>query len=76
MSTASLIVVFILFPQNQAIRYLSYVVNTFGNTDPAIHNYLLTLYATQPAKDETALLVFLKNEVIIIVQGDRYRDAC
>ncbi|GAB5585428.1 tethering complex subunit [Umbelopsis nana] len=48
--------------QNQAIRYLSYVVTTLGNTDPAIHNYLLTLYATQPAKDETALLVFLKNE--------------
>ncbi|KAM3584072.1 tethering complex subunit [Umbelopsis sp. WA50703] len=48
--------------QNQAIRYLSYVVTTLGNTDPAIHNYLLTLYATQPTKDETALLVFLKNE--------------
>ena len=49
--------------QNQAIRYLSYVVTTLGNTDPAIHNYLLTLYATQQTKDETALLAFLKNEV-------------
>jgi hypothetical protein len=53
--------------QNQAIRYLSYVVTTLGNTDPAIHNYLLTLYATQPTKDETALLVFLKNEVRVLL---------
>ncbi|KAG0167963.1 hypothetical protein DFQ28_011230 [Apophysomyces sp. BC1034] len=47
--------------QNQAIRYLSYVV-TSGNTDPAIHNFLLTLYATQPTGEETALLTFLRNE--------------
>ncbi|KAF7724526.1 hypothetical protein EC973_000903 [Apophysomyces ossiformis] len=48
--------------QNQAIRYLSYVVGSLGNTDPAIHNFLLTLYATQPTPDETALLTFLRNE--------------
>ncbi|KAI8370704.1 Pep3/Vps18/deep orange family-domain-containing protein [Radiomyces spectabilis] len=50
------------YETNQAIRYLSYVVTTLGNTDPAIHNFLLTLYATQPTRDETALLTFLKNE--------------
>ncbi|KAG0263918.1 hypothetical protein DFQ27_001570 [Actinomortierella ambigua] len=48
--------------QNQAIRYLSYVVTQLGNTDPAIHNFLLTLYATQPTRDESALLKFLANE--------------
>ncbi|KAF9974592.1 hypothetical protein BGZ73_001990 [Actinomortierella ambigua] len=48
--------------QNQAIRYLSYVVTQLGNTDPAIHNFLLTLYATQPTSDESALLKFLANE--------------
>ncbi|KAI9478077.1 MAG: Pep3/Vps18/deep orange family-domain-containing protein [Benjaminiella poitrasii] len=48
--------------ENQAIRYLSYAVSTLGNTDPIIHNFLLTLYATQPTDDETALLTFLKNE--------------
>ncbi|KAF9438781.1 hypothetical protein BGZ76_004857 [Entomortierella beljakovae] len=48
--------------QNQAIRYLSYVVMQLGNTDPAIHNYLLTLYATQPTQDESALLTFLATE--------------
>ncbi|KAI8340709.1 Pep3/Vps18/deep orange family-domain-containing protein [Chlamydoabsidia padenii] len=47
---------------HQAIRYLSYVVTSLANTDPAIHNSLLALYATQSTKDETALLSFLKNE--------------
>ncbi|KAI7872143.1 Pep3/Vps18/deep orange family-domain-containing protein [Spinellus fusiger] len=47
---------------NQSIRYLSYVVTSLGNTDPAVHNLLLTLYATQSTRDETALLTFLKNE--------------
>ncbi|KAI8088938.1 Pep3/Vps18/deep orange family-domain-containing protein [Halteromyces radiatus] len=48
--------------QHQAIRYLSYVVTTLGNTDPVVHNSLLALYATQSTTDETALLSFLKNE--------------
>ncbi|KAF9946294.1 hypothetical protein BGZ65_009872, partial [Modicella reniformis] len=47
--------------QNQAIRYLSFVVAQ-QNKDPAIHNFLLTLYATQPARDESALLTFLSTE--------------
>ena len=49
--------------QNQAIRYLSYVVTQMENTDPAIHNYLLTLYATQPTRDETDLREFLMTDV-------------
>ncbi|KAI1305565.1 hypothetical protein EDD11_004922 [Mortierella claussenii] len=48
--------------QNQAIRYLSYVVTSLENTDPAIHNFLLTLYATQPTRDESQLLMFLATE--------------
>ncbi|RCH94208.1 hypothetical protein CU098_004601, partial [Rhizopus stolonifer] len=48
--------------QNQAIRYLSHVVTSLNNTDPAIHNFLLTLYACQKTIDETALLMFLRNE--------------
>ncbi|RIA95939.1 Pep3/Vps18/deep orange family-domain-containing protein [Glomus cerebriforme] len=47
---------------NQAIRYLQYVVQQLKNTDPAIHNFLLTLYATQPTNDESALLQFLASE--------------
>lgn len=53
--------------QNQAIRYLSYVVTQLENTDPAIHNFLLTLYATQPTRDETALRNFLATEVRTIL---------
>ncbi|CAB4425152.1 unnamed protein product [Rhizophagus irregularis] len=48
--------------QNQAIRYLQYVVQQQKNTDPAIHNFLLTLYATQSTNDESALLQFLASE--------------
>ncbi|CAG8666814.1 6521_t:CDS:10, partial [Racocetra fulgida] len=50
--------------QNQAIRYLHYVVTQLNNTDPAIHNFLLTLYATQPTSnnDESSLLKFLATE--------------
>ncbi|CAG8481720.1 2636_t:CDS:10 [Diversispora eburnea] len=44
------------------IRYLQYVVQQLNNTDPAIHNFLLTLYATQPIRDESTLLQFLATE--------------
>ncbi|CAG8443951.1 10866_t:CDS:10 [Ambispora leptoticha] len=47
---------------NQAIRYLQYVIQQTNNVDPAIHNFLLTLYATQPTSDETDLLKFLATE--------------
>ncbi|KAI9279805.1 Pep3/Vps18/deep orange family-domain-containing protein [Sporodiniella umbellata] len=50
------------YETNQAIRYLSHVVTVLNNTDAAIHNFLLTLYATQKTTDESALLAFLKNE--------------
>ncbi|KAH3742880.1 vacuolar protein sorting protein 18 [Pelomyxa schiedti] len=44
--------------ENQAIRYLEYSIRT--NHDPAVHNYLLSLYAQQ--KDETALQKFLNDQ--------------
>ncbi|CAG8467025.1 8972_t:CDS:10 [Ambispora gerdemannii] len=47
---------------NQAIRYLQYVVQQTNNVDPAIHNFLLTLYATQHTTDESDLLKFLATE--------------
>ncbi|KAI9301302.1 Pep3/Vps18/deep orange family-domain-containing protein [Cunninghamella echinulata] len=50
------------YETNQAIRYLSFVVTTLNSTDAAIHNLLLTLYAMQSTRDESALLAFLKNE--------------
>jgi len=42
---------------NQAIRYLQYCIKRLNNTDEAIHNYLLTLYAQQG--DQESLLKFL-----------------
>ena len=53
--------------QNQAIRYLQYVVGQLSSTDSAIHNTLVSIYASHPSKDETALLSYLES------QGDEPR---
>ena len=46
-------------PQNQAVRYLSYCINTLHTADPAIHNTLLSIYASHPSPSENALLSYL-----------------
>jgi tetratricopeptide (TPR) repeat protein len=46
--------------QHQAIRYLQYCVNQLRNRDPAIHNFLLSLYAQ--SDNDAALLSFLKQK--------------
>jgi vacuolar protein sorting-associated protein 18 len=48
--------------QNQAIRYLQYVVNQLNSTDSAVHNTLVSIYASHPSKDETALLSYLESQ--------------
>ncbi len=53
--------------QNQAIRYLQYVVGQLSSTDSAIHNTLVSIYVSHPSKDETALLSYLES------QGDEPR---
>ncbi|KAK4143681.1 Pep3/Vps18/deep orange family-domain-containing protein [Dichotomopilus funicola] len=53
--------------QNQAIRYLQYVVNQLGSADSAVHNTLVSIYASHPSKDESALLSYLE------AQGDEPR---
>ncbi|KAL6061226.1 tethering complex subunit [Balamuthia mandrillaris] len=45
--------------QDQAIRYLEHCVNKLQNDDPAVHNYLISLYAQQD--DDHDLLAFLNN---------------
>ncbi|KAJ9143576.1 Pep3/Vps18/deep orange family-domain-containing protein [Coniochaeta hoffmannii] len=52
---------------NQAIRYLQYVVNQLASTDSAVHNTLVSMYASHPSKDEAALLAYLES------QGDEPR---
>ncbi|KAJ9057802.1 tethering complex subunit, variant 3 [Entomophthora muscae] len=47
---------------HQAIRYLQFVVQKLRNTDPPVHNLLLSLYASQPTDTEAQLLQFLVSE--------------
>lgn len=48
--------------QNQAIRYLQHVVNQLSSTDSAVHNTLVSIYASHPSKDESALLSYLESQ--------------
>lgn len=48
--------------QNQAIRYLNYAVNQLNSEDSAIHNTLVSIYASHPSKDEAGLLSYLQGE--------------
>ncbi|KAK9795718.1 putative Pep3/Vps18/deep orange domain-containing protein [Seiridium cardinale] len=48
--------------QNQAIRYLQYVINQLNSTDAAVHNTLVSIYASHPNKDESALLSYLETQ--------------
>jgi hypothetical protein len=53
--------------QNQAIRYLNYVVYQLNSKDAAVHNTLVSIYASHPSKDESGLLSYLQ------AQGDEPR---
>lgn len=48
--------------QNQAVRYLLYVINHLSSTDAAVHNTLISIYAAHPSKDESALLSYLESQ--------------
>lgn len=48
--------------QNQAVRYLLYVVNQLNSTDAAVHNTLVSIYASHPSRDESALLSYLESQ--------------
>lgn len=48
--------------QNQAIRYLHHVVNQLGSADSAVHNTLVSIYASHPSKDESALLAYVESQ--------------
>ncbi|KAH0606968.1 uncharacterized protein H6S33_002956 [Morchella sextelata] len=46
---------------NQAVRYLLFVIHQHGSTDAAVHNTLLSIYASHPSRDETHLLSYLET---------------
>ena len=48
--------------QNQAARYLSFCINALQSTDGAIHNTLISIFASSPTPSESALLSYLSNQ--------------
>lgn len=48
--------------QNQAARYLNFCINALQSTDGAIHNTLISIYASSPTTSETALLSYLSSQ--------------
>lgn len=46
---------------NQAIRYLKYAIDVLKIQEPVIHNTLISIYASSPDIDESALLQFLED---------------
>ena len=48
--------------QNQAARYLLYCINNLHSTDAAIHNALISIYASDPSPSESALLSYLSDQ--------------
>ncbi|KAI9826930.1 MAG: hypothetical protein M1832_005869 [Thelocarpon impressellum] len=48
--------------QNQAVRYLLFVIGQLRSTDAAVHNTLISIYASHPSRDESALLSYLKSQ--------------
>jgi hypothetical protein len=48
--------------QNQAVRYLLFEINQHNSTDAAIHNTLISIYASHPTPNESALLAYLEGQ--------------
>ncbi|KAM7199091.1 putative vacuolar protein sorting-associated protein [Naviculisporaceae sp. PSN 640] len=48
--------------QNQAIRYLLYVVNQLRSNDSHVHNTLVSIYASHPSSDESDLYEYIESQ--------------
>ncbi|KAI1450998.1 Pep3/Vps18/deep orange family-domain-containing protein [Annulohypoxylon stygium] len=48
--------------QNQAVRYLQFVINQLHSSDAAVHNTLVSIYASHNSKDESGLLAYLESQ--------------
>ncbi|KAI2636463.1 Pep3/Vps18/deep orange family-domain-containing protein [Hypomontagnella submonticulosa] len=48
--------------QNQAVRYLQFVINQLHSADAAVHNTLVSIYASHESKDESGLLAYLESQ--------------
>lgn len=57
-----------------AIRFLQYSILQLSNTDPAVHNTLLTLYAGDSSMEELDLVQFLSISPDDPITGSPYYD--
>lgn len=48
--------------QNQAARYLLFSINQLGSKDTAVHNTLISIYASDPSPSESGLLSYLSAQ--------------
>lgn len=48
--------------KNQAARYLNFYINQLQSTDPAIHNTLISIYASHRSPSESALMSYLSAQ--------------
>ena len=44
------------------MRYLLFVINQLQSSDAAVHNTLISIYASHASKDEAALLAYLESQ--------------
>lgn len=50
--------------QNQAVRYLHFVINNYVEVPPSIHNTLISILASHPSSSESALLSYLESQPV------------
>lgn len=60
--------------ENQAIRYLNFEITQHGSTDAAVHNTLLSMYASHPSTDEGPLLAYLESQSPSTLSAERMRN--
>ncbi|KAK2732500.1 hypothetical protein FQN55_004077 [Onygenales sp. PD_40] len=48
--------------QNQAIRYLNFIISNHPDPSAAVHNTLISIHASHPSSSEAALLTYLSSQ--------------
>lgn len=48
--------------RNQAIRYLNFIISNHPNPSAAVHNTLISIYASNSSSSEAALLTYLESQ--------------
>jgi tetratricopeptide (TPR) repeat protein len=48
--------------QNQAVRYLTFIIANHPRPAAAVHNTLISIYASSPSSNEAALLTYLESQ--------------